>query len=215
MSAYQDLLQICPNTTLVAVSKQQNEEKILDLYRQGQRDFAENYVQELLSKAPSLPADIRWHFIGHLQTNKVKQILPVVSWIQSVDSLKLYAKIRQNITLRNKPIKILLQVHIAQEEHKFGFLPEALLSDFSALEPHPLIEICGLMGMASFTDDQAQILAEFQTLHQLFRDLQAKYQATYPYFQTCSMGMSADYQLALQAGSNMLRIGSLLFGSRV
>lgn len=213
---YKELLSLClqHKASLIAVSKKQSIAKIRELYAHGQRDFAENYVQELLNKAPQLPTDIRWHFIGHLQSNKIKQLIPIVSCIQSVDSIELYYKIAQQNSHMTKQLLILFQVHIAQEEHKFGFAPEQLLSEFANLKYYPSLKIGGVMGMASLTKDKEQIASEFKKLYQLFIKLKTNYQHSHPDFNICSMGMSSDYSIALNNGSNMLRIGSLLFGER-
>ncbi|MFT3903822.1 MAG: YggS family pyridoxal phosphate-dependent enzyme [Niabella sp.] len=201
-------------TTLVAVSKTKPSSDIQALYDLGQRDFGENYVQELVEKSQILPADIRWHFIGHLQSNKVKYITPFVHLIHGVDSEKLLIEINKQAQKQNRVIDCLLQVHIATEETKFGFderelngLLDALASGSLAL-PH--IRLRGLMGMASFTDNNAQVAAEFSQLAGLFR----KVKGLLPFFDTLSMGMSGDYEQAIACGSNMVRIGSLLFGAR-
>ncbi len=203
------------SVTLVAVSKTKPVADIMALYQEGQRDFGENYVQELLEKAPQLPADIRWHFIGHLQTNKVKLILPVVQLIHAVDSLKLLKEINKQAVKSGKQINCLLQVHIAQEETKFG-LDEAELRELLQLvvaEGMDQVRICGLMGMASFSSDTALLVKEFRYLRQLFDTCKELVPAGHP-FQYLSMGMSSDYRLAIAEGSNMVRIGSLLFGDR-
>ena len=214
-SAYQQLKNELDTkgVTLVAVSKTKPVADIESLYALGQRDFGENYVQELLEKAPQLPADIRWHFIGHLQTNKVKLIIPLVQLIHGVDSLKLLQEIHRQAEKKGRVVDCLLQVHIAQEETKFG-LDEGELMEI--LENLPAkgwnhVRVTGLMGMASFTDDREQVRKEFGHLKSIFdraRNLGG------PAFSTLSMGMSGDYALALQEGSNMVRIGSLLFGER-
>lgn len=194
---------------LVAVSKTKPVEDILELYHLGQRDFGENYVQELLEKAEKLPKDIRWHFIGHLQTNKVKLIAPFVQLIHGVDSLKLLKEINKQAAKNNRVIDCLLQVHIAQEETKFGFDEEELKMVMEQLEDSALnnVRITGLMGMASFTEDMELVKAEFQTLKAIFDQ--------YPKLSILSMGMSSDYKVAVSEKSNMVRIGSLLFGQRV
>lgn len=202
--------------TLVAVSKTKPVEDIQALYDLGQRDFGENYVQELVSKQPVLPADIRWHFIGHLQSNKVKQIAAFVHLIHGVDSLRLLEEINKQAAKNNRSIQVLLQVHIAQEETKFGFDEtelSALLGAGDKLSALQNIRICGLMGMASFTDVQRTVEKEFETLHNLFSRFQS---SPFPNvrFTTLSMGMSGDYKLAVRHGSNMVRVGSLLFGAR-
>lgn len=200
------------NVTLVAVSKTKPAEDILELYQLGQRDFGENYVQELTEKQKQLPADIRWHFIGHLQSNKVKYIAPFVHLIQGVDSLKLLSEINKQAQKNDRVIHCLLQVHIAQEETKFGF-DEAELNDAInqlSLSPISNIQIDGLMGMASFTEDMNKVRSEFRYLKSLLDKLQ---NSNFK-LQTLSMGMSSDYNIAIEEGSNMVRIGSMLFGAR-
>jgi pyridoxal phosphate enzyme (YggS family) len=201
--------------TLVAVSKTKPVEDIKELYDLGHRDFAENYVQELEEKHKQLPADIRWHFIGHLQTNKVKQIASFVQLIHSADSLKLLKEINKQAEKNNRVIGCLLQVYIAQEETKFGLDEEELDALISQYENEQMknIKISGLMGMASFTDDMDKVRKEFQYLKTLF-DKQTKPQTSNFKLQTLSIGMSADYKIAIEEGSNMVRIGSLLFGER-
>jgi PLP dependent protein len=202
-------------TTLVAVSKTKPAEDILELYNLGQRDFGENYVQESVDKATQLPKDIRWHFIGHLQTNKVKLIAPFVQLIHGVDSLKLLKEINKEAGKNNRVIDCLLQVHIAQEETKFGLNEEELnlvIREAAALRLEN-IRIKGLMGMASFTENMAVVKAEFRKLKEIF-DRQAKLQTSYFKFETLSMGMSSDYKIAIEEGSTVVRIGSLLFGKR-
>jgi pyridoxal phosphate enzyme (YggS family) len=204
------------NVTLVAVSKTKPVEDILELYHLGQRDFGENYVQELVQKYKQLPKDIRWHLIGHLQTNKVKLIAPFVHLIQSVDSEKLLKEINKEAKKNNRIINCLLQVYIAKEETKFGLNEEELkelvtrIADTNSADSFKNISIKGLMGMASFTNDKEVVKREFRQLKSLFYKLQT----TNPKLQTISMGMSADYKIAIEEGSNMVRIGSLLFGKR-
>ena len=203
------------SVTLVAVSKTKPVADILELYHLGQRDFGENYVQELVEKQPQLPADIRWHFIGHLQRNKVKYIAPFVHLIHGVDSFSLLQEINKQAAKNNRVIPVLLQMHIATEETKFG-LNEAELKELIAdLADVPLhhIRIEGLMGMASFTADAAKITAEFQSLKQHF-DHYKNLQTSTIHFTQLSMGMSGDYKLAIRQGSTLVRIGSLLFGTR-
>ena len=199
---------------LVAVSKTKPVEDILELYELGHRDFGENYAQELEEKASQLPKDIRWHFIGHLQSNKVKLIAPFVQLIHGVDSLKLLREIDKEAAKAGKRIDCLLQVHIAQEETKFGLDEQELqvLFDANAGELDELenISIRGLMGMASFTEDMGKVRKEFQYLKKLFD----KFTIHDSPFTTLSMGMSSDYKIAIEEGSNMVRIGSLLFGER-
>ncbi|HEX4372546.1 MAG TPA: YggS family pyridoxal phosphate-dependent enzyme, partial [Puia sp.] len=192
-------------------------EDIQALYNLGQRDFGENYVQELVDKYEQLPKDIRWHFIGHLQSNKVKCIAPFVHLIQSVDSLKLLKEINKQAVKHDREIQCLLQVHIADEETKFGFnteeIKELVSTNFSEL--HELKNVCviGLMGMASLTDDENKIRTEFKKLKSIFENF-AQLQTASCKLQTLSMGMSSDYKIAVEEGSNMVRIGSLLFGGR-
>lgn len=201
--------------TLVAVSKTKPVSDIIELYRLGQRDFGENYVQELTEKQPALPADINWHFIGHLQSNKVKYIAAFVQLIHGVDSLKLLQEIDKQARRHNRIISVLLQLHIAREETKFGLDEkelEQLLQD-PALDQMENIQIAGLMGMASFSNDETLVRAEFRSLREIFdrfRPLERKNVK----LKILSMGMSGDYEWALQEGTTMLRIGSLLFGAR-
>jgi PLP dependent protein len=198
--------------TLVAVSKTKPVEDILELYALGHRDFGENYVQELVDKANKLPKDIRWHFIGHLQRNKVKYISPFIHLIHGVDSVKLFTAINSDGFKNNRIINCLLQVHIAQEETKFGFEKHQLkktLVDLSVTFSN--INIIGLMGMASFTEDMNKVRSEFKALKSIF-DKYSEIQN--PKFKILSMGMSSDYKVAIEEGSNMVRIGSLIFGER-
>lgn len=194
--------------SLVAVSKTKPVEDILSLYNLGHRDFGENYVQELVEKAGQLPKDIRWHFIGHLQTNKVKFITPFIYLIHGVDSVKLLKEIARQAEKSGRVIDCLLQVHIAQEETKFGFDETELLN--IDIKQFPGLKIKGLMGMASLTDDINKIRVEFKFLKTLFEKLKKQS----PELNTLSMGMSADYKIAIEEGSSMVRIGSLLFGER-
>ena len=206
------------NITLVAVSKTKPAEDIKALYDLGHRDFGENYVQELTDKHAQLPQDIRWHFIGHLQSNKVKYIAPFVHLIHSVDSQKLLQEINKQGTKINRTINCLLQVHIAQEETKFGFDSEELNALLLSIKNNEFntshIRIHGLMGMASFTDDKQQVIKEFQFLKSVFDNSVSLLKDTSHNIETLSMGMSADYDLAVANGSTMVRIGSLLFGER-
>ena len=197
--------------TLVAVSKKKSVEEIKALYDLGQRDFGENYVQELLQKQPLLPDDIRWHFIGHLQRNKVKSILPFCTLIQGVDRLELLEEINKQASKLERVVDCLLQVHIATEESKFGFDSAELSSVLPALSGYSHVRVVGLMGMASFTDNLSQVSAEFRLLKKLFDQYRSYFLIPDPFL---SMGMSGDYKIALQEGSTMIRIGSLLFGAR-
>jgi PLP dependent protein len=202
-------------TQLIAVSKTKPNEAILELYNQGQRAFGENYVQELVEKHATLPSDIQWHFIGHLQSNKVKYLAPFVHTIHSVDSIKLLQEIEKQALRNNRKIKCLLQFHIAEEESKFGFGVEGGdILDEKLLKELTQVEICGVMGMATFTDDKTQVRQEFQKLKQIFDNLKSTYFKDNNDFKDISMGMSDDYQLAIKEGSTMVRIGSLLFGKR-
>jgi PLP dependent protein len=201
--------------TLVAVSKTKPVEDVKQLYDLGHRDFGENYVQELTEKQSRLPADIRWHYIGHLQSNKVKYIAPFVQLIHGVDSFKLLKEINKQGQKNNRIIDCLLQVHIAQEETKFGLDEKELSEILTQLTHEPLgnARITGLMGMASFTDDWNKVRNEFRYLKSLF-DKYASLPASVFKLETLSMGMSADYQVAIEEGSTMVRIGSLIFGDR-
>ncbi len=215
ISAYQSIYARLNNqqVSLIAVSKTKPNADLMELYALGQRAFGENYVQELVDKAASLPKDIQWHFIGHLQSNKVKYIAPFVHLIHGVDSEKLLQEINKQALKQGRVIDCLLQVHIAEEDTKFGFDETSLMEFLQSgrLVNYPNITIKGLMGMASFSDNQEQVQKEFKQLKKCF-DL-----ATNSIESTCtilSMGMSGDYELAIQEGSNMVRIGSLLFGAR-
>ena len=200
--------ELTPATTLVAVSKFKSAEDIMALYNLGQRDFGENFVQELLIKYESLPKDIRWHFIGHLQSNKVKYIVNFIYLIHGVDTLKLLKEIDKQAAKAGVKVNCLLQRHISQEETKFGFDEQEL--DEAIRLPHNNIQLKGLMGMASFTSDENIVKKEFNQLTLQFK----KMETLIPGFDTLSMGMSGDYKVALVSGSNMVRIGSLIFGSR-
>jgi pyridoxal phosphate enzyme (YggS family) len=203
---------------LLAVSKTKSVEEIQALYDIGQRDFGENYVQEMLEKQVVLPKDIRWHFIGHLQTNKVKYIAPFVYMIQSVDSLKLLLEIDKHAAKNQRAVLCLLQIFIASDETKFGLNEEEL--DSLILTVHQNKEdgkfshsqIAGCMGMASLTENKIQIREEFNFLRSVFEKIKIAFPAD-P-VNTLSMGMSSDYPIAIEAGSTMVRIGSLLFGKR-
>ena len=206
------------NVTLIAVSKTKPAEDIRALYDLGHRDFGENYVQELLEKQAILPAEIRWHFIGHLQRNKVKQIVPFTHLVHGVDSFRLLQEIAQQAQKANRVTDVLLQMHIAEEETKFGLDEKEIIELLAYYEAQKdtlqHIRICGLMGMATDTDDAAKVKSEFGRLHALFLNLKQSDFLGKDYFSVCSMGMSGDYHLAVEAGSSMVRIGSLLFGSR-
>lgn len=205
------------HVTMVAVSKFHPLPLLEQAYEAGQRDFGESRVQELLEKHRQLPEDVRWHFIGHLQTNKVRQIVPFVSLIHSVDSLHLLTAISDEAQRVGRVVPVLLEVHVGQEESKTGFP----LSDMEALQSivdlnhapaflreYPGVHICGLMAMASHTDSEEQIRSEFETMHILFKNL-------FPHGGVLSLGMSDDYPIAIEQGANMVRIGSAIFGERV
>jgi pyridoxal phosphate enzyme (YggS family) len=195
---------------LIAVSKTKPAEDILELYELGQRDFGENYVQELLEKQAALPNDIRWHFIGHLQSNKVKYIAPFVQLIHGIDSLKVLREVEKQGQKVQRKIDVLLQVHIAREETKFGLDTKELDEVVQYLPGCNYLNIKGMMGMASLTEDLDQVQNEFKQLKLLYE----KYRLLIPSFSILSMGMSGDYKIAVEQGSNMVRIGSLLFGER-
>jgi len=204
--------------TLVAVSKTKPASDIEALYKLGQRDFGENYVQELVEKQAALPKDIRWHFIGHLQSNKVKYIAPFVQLIHAVDSFGLLLEINKQAGKCDRVIDVLLQMHIADESTKFGMQSTDLI-DFMAYyeaqqEQLQHVRIRGLMGMATLTDDLQKVTEEFRKLRTRFEVMKKTDFLFKDHFDTCSMGMSADYHFALQEGSNMVRIGSILFGAR-
>ncbi len=217
---FQALLQeLAPTRTqLIAVSKFQPIEKIQALYDLGQRDFGENYAQELAEKAALLPTDIRWHFIGHLQRNKVKYIVPFTTLIHSVDSYDLLAEIEKRAARSGRVQDVLLELKVAAEDSKHGLGETDLVRLLDQLDAQAdafqHIRICGLMAMASFTDDTGQLKEEFTRARTAFHHFKATYFFTKPYFDTLSMGMSGDYQLAMQHGSTMVRIGTMLFGRR-
>lgn len=204
------------NTKLVAVSKTKPHEQIMGMYEKGQRDFGENRVQEMAEKYEALPKDIRWHFIGHLQTNKVKYMAEFVHLVHSVDRQKILKEINKRARQHDRVIDCLLQFHIAEEESKFGFdLPEAKeMLQGQAYAGFKNVRICGVMGMATFTDDHEKVRREFQSLHHIFDTLRSDFFADQPHFREISMGMSGDYPIAQEEGSTMVRIGSLLFGPR-
>ncbi|MES2003379.1 MAG: YggS family pyridoxal phosphate-dependent enzyme [Bacteroidota bacterium] len=210
---YKKITSALDNATLVAVSKTKPNEDIQTLYDLGQRDFGENYVQELVDKQAALSNDIRWHFIGHLQSNKVKYIAPFVHLIHGVDSLKLLKEINKQGAKHNRVIDCLLQVHIAQEETKFG-MDEAEIAEVRvAISELTNVRICGLMGMASFSEDISKVRTEFRSLKELF-DRYREWSVVSGQWTVLSMGMSGDYAMAVEEGSTMVRIGSLLFGER-
>ncbi len=210
------LTEIPSKVTLIAVSKTKPIEDILVAYQAGQRHFGENKVQEMVQKAAALPKDIQWHMIGHLQRNKVKYMASFVHMIHGVDSLQLLIEINKQAQKVNRVQDVLLQFHIAQEETKFGLnLEEATqLIDSDTFNDLRHVRICGVMGMASFTQDQQLIKDEFLSLKQVFDQLKTAYFQKLAYFKEISMGMSGDYQLAIEQGSTMVRVGSKIFGSR-
>jgi PLP dependent protein len=205
------------NVQLVAVSKTKSVEEIKQLYDLGQRDFGENYVQELVEKQKQLPKDIRWHFIGHLQRNKVKMIAPFIHLIQSVDSLKLLKEVNKEAQKNNRAIDCLLQIHIAQEETKFGLDEnelQQLLNNSNELQELKNIRIVGLMGMASMTEELDKVRNEFGRLKNFYEE-NIQQATSNIQFAILSCGMTSDYKIAVEEGSNLVRIGSLIFGERV
>ncbi|MFN7115965.1 MAG: YggS family pyridoxal phosphate-dependent enzyme [Saprospiraceae bacterium] len=204
------------HTQLIAVSKTHTPEAILELYNQGQRDFGENKAQELDPKHEALPKDIRWHMIGHLQTNKVKYIAPFVYMIHSVDSEKILQEIDKQAKKHSRIINCLLQFKIAKEDTKYGFDLKSAEAMLQSTGFHELknIKIVGVMGMATFTEDEDQVRSEFKRLKEIFEIIKHKYFSDQPTFKEISMGMSDDYQLGIEEGSTMVRIGTLLFGAR-
>lgn len=214
-ATYHQLQALCKasGVTLVAVSKTKPVADLQALYELGHRDLGENYVQELVDKQAQLPKDIRWHFIGHLQSNKVKYIAPFVHLIHGVDSLKLLQEIDKQAAKCGRIIDCLLQVHIAQEETKFGLDEMELKAAIDLLPQLPHVRVCGLMGMASFSDDKELVRQEFRHLKTIFDGIASK-QAPSSCFKVLSMGMSGDHAMAIQEGSTMIRVGSLIFGER-
>ena len=201
---------------LVAVSKFHPIESLQEAYDGGQRIFGESKVQEMTQKYEALPKDIEWHFIGHLQTNKIKYMAPYVALIHGVDSYKLLAEINKQASKVGRIIPCLLQIHIAQEETKFGFTPDECLAMLEEGSWRSLthVQIAGVMGMGTNTDDLAQVETEFATLSALFRQMKETYFTDTPYFKEISMGMSDDYLIAIRQGSTLIRIGSRIFGER-
>ena len=209
-SAIQQLKQELPSTVqLVAVSKFKPVEDILEAYGAGQRAFGENRPQELAAKAPALPADIQWHFIGHLQTNKVKLVIPYATLIHSVDSERLLAEIDKAARSAGKVVDCLLEIHIAEEATKQGFTPAEALAVAERAAEYPNVRLRGVMGMATFTDDTDRIRREFRTLKTLSAQL-----AFLPHCDQVSMGMSEDWRIAVEEGTTLVRIGTSIFGKR-
>ncbi|HOY12848.1 MAG TPA: YggS family pyridoxal phosphate-dependent enzyme [Saprospiraceae bacterium] len=211
-----DFVEKSNKATLVAVSKTKPIEAIQSMYDKGQRHFGENRVQELVDKYEALPKDINWHLIGSLQKNKVKYIAPFIHMIHSCDGLELAETIDKEAIKNNRRIKVLLQVKIAEEETKQGYEPSELLQDLESggYEQLKSLEVCGLMGMASFVEDEIQIRREFRSLSDLFTLIKNQFYKDASFFSERSMGMSGDYKIALEEGATMVRIGSALFGSR-
>jgi pyridoxal phosphate enzyme (YggS family) len=208
--------QIPQSVKLIAVSKTKSVADIMAAYSAGQRLFGENRVPELLGKKDQLPEDIEWHFIGHLQTNKAKVLAPFITLIHSIDSLKLLSVINAEAAIAGRIIDCLLQVHIADEETKYGFVYEDLIEmlDKQGVAVFQNVRICGVMGMATFTNDDKKVRQEFAYLKSCFNDLRTRYFSDKPYFKELSMGMSGDYHIAIEEGSTMIRIGSNIFGER-
>jgi pyridoxal phosphate enzyme (YggS family) len=205
------LLEDLPKTVqLVAVSKTKSNDEIMQAYKSGQRVFGENKIQEMTAKYESLPKDIQWHMIGHVQTNKVKYMAPYVELIHGVDTLKLLKEVNKQAFKNERIINCLLQLHIAEESTKFGMSKKECIDAVGVAQTLENIKIKGLMGMATFTEDTSQISKEFQSLKGLYDELAAENQD----FNTLSMGMSGDYQIAIENGSNMIRVGSKIFGAR-
>ncbi|MDX9770595.1 MAG: YggS family pyridoxal phosphate-dependent enzyme [Tenuifilaceae bacterium] len=204
------------HVTLVAISKTHPPEVIMEAYNAGQRIFGENKVQEMISKQEVMPKDIQWHLVGHLQTNKVKYIAPFVSLVHSVDSAKLLKELNKGGAKNNRIIDCLLQVHIAEEDTKFGLSAQELDTILSnpAVAEYTNVRIVGLMGMATFTDNMEQVRREFKGLADIYKNIKQKYFADQPSFNTLSMGMSGDFEVAIDEGSTMIRVGSSIFGTR-
>jgi hypothetical protein len=209
--------QLPEHVKLIAVSKTKPVSDIMEAYNAGQRCFGENRVQEILNKKDWLPADIEWHLIGHLQSNKVKTIIPYITMIESVDTFKLLSIINSEAQKINRIVNCLLQIHIADEETKFGFSINELneIGDANGFGNLKNVNICGVMGMATFTTDQNKVQKEFSYLADSFKALGEKYFSVSPHYREISMGMSGDYEAAIREGSTMIRIGSLIFGERV
>ena len=208
--------QIPSSVKLIAVSKTKPVSDILTAYNSGQRFFGENRVQELLNKVDLLPRDIEWHLIGHLQSNKVKYIVPFISMIQSVDSFRLLKTINSEASKINRVVNCLLQIHIASEETKFGFSMKELfeMAESQEFKSMKHVRICGVMGMATFTSDTSQVGKEFSYLADCFNSLKNRYFTWNSHFKEISMGMSGEYKIALKEGSTIVRIGSIIFGER-
>lgn len=213
---YKEILATVGNSTLVAVSKFHPEAELMDAYNEGCRTFGESHVQELERKHTLLPSDIEWHFIGHLQRNKVAKIVPYVSLIHSVDSLRLLEEINKQALKVGRKVSVLLQLHVAAEETKFGFTLSEIEDMFQATAPEQFTGVCfkGIMAMATNTDDEKRITEDFENALSAFSRLKEKFFATSADFSIRSYGMSDDYLIALRHGSNMVRVGTSIFGSR-
>lgn len=213
----QVLAELPQGVRLVAVSKFHPNEAIEEAYRAGQRIFGESKVQEMTAKYESLPKDIEWHFIGHLQSNKIKYMIPYVAMIHGIDTYKLLAEVNKQAVKAGRVVNCLLQIHVAQEETKFGFSPDECRQMLNAGEWKQLthVRICGLMGMASNTDNIEQIDREFRLLNELFKEIKNAWFDDSDAFRELSMGMSHDYHEAIAAGSTLVRIGSKIFGERI
>ena len=208
--------QLPQDVKLVAVSKFHPVEKIMEAYNAGQRIFGENRAQELAAKAPQMPTDIEWHFIGHLQKNKVRMIIPWASTIQSIDSIELLQLVNKEAARINRHVNVLLQLHVAKEQTKSGFSVDALLKTAGedAFNNLSNVTIAGVMAMATFTDDMDQVASEFELVHHTFLTLRDKYFADNNAFKEISMGMSDDWHIAVQHGATLVRIGTDIFGAR-
>ncbi|MBQ9576182.1 MAG: YggS family pyridoxal phosphate-dependent enzyme [Muribaculaceae bacterium] len=209
--------QLPEGVRLIAVSKFHPVEELAEAYEAGQRLFGENRAQELVAKAPQLPDDIRWHFIGHLQKNKVRAIMPHVSVIESVDSVELLQLIEKEAARIDRTVDVLLQLHVAQEETKSGFSVDEILeaADAGQLTCYPHVHVCGMMAMASLTDDMEQVAREFDTVRRTYLTLKDGCFDESEYFNELSMGMSDDWQVAVKYGATLVRIGTAIFGPRV
>lgn len=204
------------NVGLVAISKTKPVSQLMEAYELGQRIFGENKAQEMADKHPQMPEDVEWHFVGHLQRNKVKTIAPFVSLIHSVDSEKLLSEINKEAAKQNRLIPVLFQIHISQDESKYGYTYDGLRDQLKAKNPsnYANVAIRGLMGIATLTDNEEQIQHEFRALKEFFNELKADYFSNDPDFTELSMGMTSDYHLAIAEGSTFIRVGSYIFGAR-
>jgi len=199
---------------LIAVSKLKPVEDIREAYNAGQRAFGENYATELRDKHPLLPADIEWHFIGHLQGKQLKYYIPYVSMIHGVDSIEHLEEVEKAAAKVGRKVDVLLQVHVAQEETKFGFAPEELDNFQFSIVNFQFVRVCGVMGMASHTEDESRVRADFRAIRAIFDRLKAGPFAGHPEFKEISMGMSHDWRIAVEEGSTMIRLGTSIFGAR-